>query len=53
MLVCPSPWDFGPNVLAVSLAAIAAIVSMYAAYRTSHVAAAVQAALSARDTNTK
>jgi hypothetical protein len=45
MPACPGPWDFGPNVLAVALALIAAIVSMYAAYRTSHVAAAVQVAL--------
>jgi hypothetical protein len=46
MANCPGPWDFGPNVLAVALAAIAAVVSMYAAYRTTNVATSVQAALS-------
>lgn len=33
---CLFPNDIGPNLLAAILAAIAAVVSIYAAYRTTH-----------------
>jgi hypothetical protein len=38
--ICPSGPDLGPNLAAVFLAAIAALVSIYSAYRTTKIAAA-------------
>lgn len=52
-MTCPGIWDLGPNVLALGLAVVAAIVSMYAAYRTTHTANAVTGLLNGRDHNEK